>query len=115
VKGQIQAGTLRALAVASGQRSRFMPEIPTLAEAGYPGIEFEIWMGLYAPAKTPAHIVNRVGQEMKKFLEMPSTREAFAKLGHESDGAGPDVVKQRIESELKQMLPVVKAAGLSNK
>jgi tripartite-type tricarboxylate transporter receptor subunit TctC len=92
-----------------------MPEIPTLAEAGYPGIEFEIWMGLYAPAKTPAHIVNRVGQEMKKFLEMPSTREAFAKLGHESDGAGPDVVKQRIESELKQMLPVVKAAGLSNK
>jgi tripartite-type tricarboxylate transporter receptor subunit TctC len=115
VKGQIQAGTLRALAVASPQRSRFMPEIPTLAEAGFPGIEFEIWMGLYAPAKTPTHIVNRVGQELKKYLEMPSTREAFAKLGHESDGAGPEVVKQRIESELKQMLPVVKAAGLSNK
>ena len=115
VKGQIQAGTLRALAVASGQRSRFMPEVPTLAEAGYPGIEFEIWMALYAPAKTPAHIVTRMGQEMKKYLEMPSTRESFAKLGHESDGAGPEVVKQRIESELKQMLPVVKAAGLSNK
>jgi len=56
-----------------------------------------------------------VGQELKKYLEMPSTREAFAKLGHESDSAGPEVVKQRIESELKQMLPVVKAAGLSNK
>jgi tripartite-type tricarboxylate transporter receptor subunit TctC len=115
VKGQIQAGTLRALAVASPQRSRFMPEIPTLAEAGYPGIEFEIWMGLYAPAKTPAPIVNRVSQELKKYLEMPSTREAFAKLGHETDAAGPEIVKQRIESELKQMLPVVKAAGLSNK
>ncbi|MEI6550412.1 MAG: tripartite tricarboxylate transporter substrate binding protein [Betaproteobacteria bacterium] len=115
VKGQIQAGTLRALAVASNQRSRFMPEIPTLAEAGYPGIEFEIWMALYAPAKTPAHIVTRVGQELKKYLEMPSTREAFAKLGHESDSAGPEVVKHRIETELKQMLPVVKAAGLFNK
>ena len=72
-------------------------------------------MALYAPAKTPAHIVTRMGQEMKKYLEMPSTRGSFTKLGHESDGAGPEVVKQRIESELKQMLPVVKAAGLSNK
>ena len=115
VKGQIQAGTLRALAVASPQRSRFLPEVPTLAEAGYPGNEFEIWLALYAPAKTPASIVARVGQEVKKYLEMPSTREAFSKLGHESDGAGPDVVRQRIESELKSMLPVVKSAGLYNK
>jgi tripartite-type tricarboxylate transporter receptor subunit TctC len=115
VKGQIQAGTLRALAVASQQRSRFMPEVPTLAEAGFPGNEFEIWMALYAPAKTPVHIVARVGQELKKYLDMPSTREAFSKLGHESDSAGPDVVRQRIESELKTMMPVVKSAGLLNK
>lgn len=115
VKGQIQAGTLRALAVASQQRSRFMPEVPTLAEAGFPGNEFEIWMALYAPAKTPAHIVARVGQELKKYLDMPSTREAFSKLGHETDSAGPDVVRQRIESELKTMMPVVKSAGLLNK
>ena len=115
VKGQIQAGTLRAMAVASHQRSRFMPEVPTLAEAGYPGNEFEIWLALYAPAKTPANIVARVGQEVKKFLDMPSTREAFNKLGHESDSAGPEVVRQRIESELKSMLPVVKSAGLLNK
>ena len=115
VKGQIQAGTLKALAVASHQRSRFMPDVPTLAEAGYPGNEFEIWLALYAPAKTPNAIVTRVSQELKKFLDMPSTREAFSKLGHESDSAGPEVVRQRIESELKAMLPVVKSAGLLNK
>ncbi len=115
VKGQIQAGTLRAIAVASQQRSRFMPDVPTLAEAGFPGNEFEIWLALYAPAKTPSSIVTRVGQEVKKYLEMPSTREAFGKLGHESDSAGPEVVRQRIESELKLMLPVVKSAGLLNK
>ncbi|MFY9127131.1 MAG: tripartite tricarboxylate transporter substrate binding protein [Limnohabitans sp.] len=115
VKGQIQAGTLRALAVASNQRSRFMPDVPTLAEAGFPGNEFEIWLALYAPAKTPSAIVTRVNQEMKKYLDMPSTKEAFSKLGHESDSAGPEVVRQRIESELKAMLPVVKSAGLSNK
>lgn len=115
VKGQIQAGTLRALAVASNQRSRFMPDVPTLAEAGFPGNEFEIWLALYAPAKTPSAIVTRVNQEMKKYLDMPSTKEAFSKLGHESDSAGPEVVRQRIESELKAMLPVVKSAGLLNK
>ena len=115
VKGQIQAGTLRALAVASNQRSRFMPDVPTLAEAGFPGNEFEIWLALYAPAKTPSAIVTRVNQEMKKYLDMPSPKEAFSKLGHESDSAGPEVVRQRIESELKAMLPVVKSAGLSNK
>jgi len=115
VKGQIQAGTLRPLAVASQQRSRFMPEVPTLAEAGFPGNEFEIWLALYAPAKTPPAILARVSQELKKYLETPSAREAFSKLGHESDGAGPEVVRQRIESELKSMLPVVKSAGLLNK
>ncbi len=115
VKGQIQAGSLRALAVASNQRSRFMPDVPTLAEAGFPGNEFEIWLALYAPAKTPSAIVTRVSQEMKKYLDMPSTKEAFSKLGHESDSAGPEVVRQRIESELKAMLPVVKSAGLLNK
>ena len=115
VKGQIQAGTLRALAVASNQRSRFMPDVPTLAEAGFPGNEFEIWLALYAPAKTPNAIVTRLSQEMKKYLDMPSTKEALSKLGHESDSAGPEVVRQRIESELKAMLPVVKSAGLLNK
>ena len=115
VRGQIQAGTLKALAVASAQRSRFMPEVPTLAEAGFPGTEFEIWLALYAPAKTPASIVNRVSQELKKFLDMPSTKEAFSKLGHESDSGGSEVVRQRIETELKAMLPVVKSAGLLTK
>ena len=115
VKGQIQAGSLRALAVASQKRSRFMPDVPTLAEAGYPGTEFEIWLALFAPAKTPPAILARVSQELKKYLEMPATREAYSKLGHESDSAGPEVVRQRIETELKQMLPVVKAAGLYQK
>jgi len=115
VKGQLQAGTLKALAVASPQRSRFMPDTPTLAEAGFPGNEFEIWLALYAPAKTPAPILARMGQEVKKFLDMPATREAFGKLGHESDSSGAEVVRQRIESELKTMLPVVKSAGLLSK
>ena len=65
VKAQLQAGTLRALAVASTQRSRFVPEAPTLAEAGYPGQEFEIWLAVYAPAKTPSSIVSRLSTELR--------------------------------------------------
>ena len=115
VKAQILTGSLRALAVASAQRSRFMPEVPTLAESGYPGNDLEIWLALYAPIKTPAPILSRIHQELKKYLDMPSTREAFNRLGHESDSAGPDAIRQRIDHEMKLLFPLVKSAGLQGK
>ena len=114
VAGQLQARTLRPLAVASSQRSRFMPEVPTMEEAGFPGTEFEVWLGLYAPGKTPPEIVTRVATELGRFLALPATREAFAKLGHETGTGGPDVVRQRIINEQKAFAPAVRAAGLSN-
>jgi tripartite-type tricarboxylate transporter receptor subunit TctC len=114
INGQLQAKTLRPLAVASTQRSRFMPDVPTLAEAGYPNNEFEVWLALYAPAKTPPAVLQRLSGELAKFLNTPAAREAFAKLGHESDAAGPDVVRQRIVAEQKAFAPAVKAAGLAS-
>ena len=101
--------------MASSQRSRFVPEAPTLAEAGFAGPEFEIWLAVYAPAKTPPAILARLSAELKKFMDLPSTREAFQKLGHESDGSGPEAVRKRIEAEMKSMQPVVKSAGLLSK
>lgn len=114
VAGQLQARTLRPLAVASSQRSRFQPDVPTLEEAGFPGTEFEVWLGLYAPAKTPPEIVTRLATELGRFLALPATREAFAKLGHELGTGGPDAVRQRIVNEQKAFAPAVRAAGLSN-
>jgi tripartite-type tricarboxylate transporter receptor subunit TctC len=115
LNAQLQAKTLRPLAVASKQRSSFLPEVPTLAEAGYPGNDFEIWLALYAPARTPAAVVNRVGGELAKFLATPAAREAFGKIGHESDGASGEVVRQRIVAEQKAFAPAAKAAGLGAK
>jgi tripartite-type tricarboxylate transporter receptor subunit TctC len=112
IAGQLQAGTLRPLAVASGQRSRFMPEAPTLAEAGFPNSEFEIWLALYAPAKTPPEIVKRVSTELSRFLASPQGRDAFTKLGHEADPRGGDVVRERIKAEQASFAPAVRAAGL---
>ncbi len=114
VKGQLQANKLRALAVASAERSRFMPDVPTLAEAGYPGSEVEVWLALYAPAATPKEVVSRVSAEVARFMAMPATIEAFAKLGHETDAGGPEVVRQRIVSEQKAFAPAVRAAGVGN-
>jgi tripartite-type tricarboxylate transporter receptor subunit TctC len=115
LRGQLQAKTLRPLAVASKQRSEFLPDVPTLAEAGYPGNDFEIWLGLYAPAGTPPAVLQRLSAEVSRYLASPAAKEAFAKLGHEADPGGADVVRQRITNELKAYAPVAKAAGLGPK
>jgi len=111
--GQIKSGALRPLAVASAKRSPFLPEVPTLAEAGYPGTEYEVWLALYAPAKTPPAILTRLSTELNKALGTPAMREAFAKLGHESDTATPQAIRERIRAEQASFAPAVKAAGLA--
>lgn len=113
IAGQLQAGKLRALAVASPQRAAFLPDVPTLAEAGYPNSNFEIWLGLYAPAKTPKAIVDRLSAELSRYLATPAAREAFAKLGQEADADNGSVVRSRIVAEQKAFEPVVRAAGLA--
>lgn len=115
ISGQLQAKTLRPLAVASKQRSSFMPDVPTLAEAGFPGNDFEIWLALYAPAKTPAPVLARVSSELSKYLATPAAKEAFTKLGHEADAGGGEVVRQRIVNEQRAFAPAAKAAGLGTK
>lgn len=113
LSGQIKSGTLRPLAVASQKRSPFLPEVPTLAEAGFPGTEYEVWLALYAPAKTPPEVLSRLSRELEKALASPATREAFAKLGHESEYASPEAIRQRIRAEQKSFAPAVRAAGLA--
>lgn len=115
LKGQIDAGTVKALAVGSGARSRFLPDVPTLAEAGYPGNEFEIWLALFAPAKTSPEIVAKLGAELQKYLATPEAKEAFAKLGHESDASDGAAVRKRVATEQKSFAVGAEAAGLLKK
>lgn len=115
IGGQLAAGTLRPLAVASAQRARFLPDVPTLAEAGYPNTDFEIWLALYAPAKTPKEVIARLGNELGKFLATPAARDAFAKIGNEPDAGSGEVVRARIASEQKSFAPAAKAVLNTNK
>jgi len=79
----IKSGKIRALGVSSAKRIGVAPDVPTIAEQGYPGFDVVAWYGLWAPAGTPADIVQRVNQEVEKILASPETREKFNSMGAE--------------------------------
>ena len=112
VIGQIKSGQLAALAVGSPRRSSALPEVLTTAEAGVPGSEFNFWIGMLAPAKTPRDIVNRLNDEVAKALASPEVKERFAKLGADTWTLKPEQFDAYIKDEIVSNARLVKAAGL---
>jgi tripartite-type tricarboxylate transporter receptor subunit TctC len=113
VIGQIQSGQLLALAVGSPQRAGLLPNVPTTAEAGVPGSEFNFWIGMMAPAKTPREIVDRLQAEVVKALASPEVKERFAKLGADAWTLSPQQFDAYIKAEIESNAKLVKAAGLA--
>ncbi|MDO9358805.1 MAG: tripartite tricarboxylate transporter substrate binding protein [Polaromonas sp.] len=113
VIGQIKNGQLTALAVGSPKRASALPQVPTTAEAGVPGSEFNFWIGMMAPAKTPRDIVNRLNAEVVKALASPEVKERFAALGADAWTLSPEQFDSYIKDEIKSNAVLVKAAGLS--
>jgi tripartite-type tricarboxylate transporter receptor subunit TctC len=112
VIGQIRAGTLLALAVGSPRRASALPDVPTTAEAGVPDSEFNFWIGMMAPAKTPRDIVNRLHDEVVKALANPDVKERFLGLGADAWTLSPEQFDAYIKEEIKTNAVLVKAAGL---
>jgi tripartite-type tricarboxylate transporter receptor subunit TctC len=112
VIGQIRNGQLVPLAVGSPKRSAALPQVPTTAEAGVPGSEFNFWIGMMAPAKTPREIVNRLQQEVVKALNTPEVKERFTTLGADAWTLSPEQFDGYIRDEIKSNAALVKAAGL---
>ena len=108
----VREGKLRALAVTSLKRSSAAPELPTIAESGYPGFEVIGWNGLLAPAKTPAAIVRTLHLETVKALALPDLRAKLADLGLEGIGNSPDEFAAVIKSEIPKWAKVIKDAGI---
>ncbi|MDP1568350.1 MAG: tripartite tricarboxylate transporter substrate binding protein [Polaromonas sp.] len=113
VIGQIRSGQLVALAVGSPKRASALPQVPTTAEAGVPGSEFNFWIGMMAPGKTPRDIVNRLHDEVVKALNTPEVKERFATLGADAWTLSPEQFDSYIKDEIKSNAVLVKAAGLS--
>ena len=112
VIGQIRGGTLLALAVGSPRRASALPDVPTTLEAGVPDSEFNFWIGMMAPAKTPRDIVKRLHDEVVKALANPDVKERFLGLGADAWTLSPEQFDAYIKDEIKSNAVLVKAAGL---
>lgn len=108
----VREGKLRALAVTSLRRSSAAPELPTITESGYPGFEFTGWLGLLAPARTPATIVRKLHLESVKVLALSDVRAKFADLGLDIIGNSPDEFATAIRFELPKWAKLIKASGI---
>ncbi|HLL18886.1 MAG TPA: tripartite tricarboxylate transporter substrate binding protein [Rubrivivax sp.] len=113
VIGQIRGGQLQALAVGSPRRASALSDVPTTAEAGVPGSEFNFWIGMMVPAKTPRDIVNRLNAEVQKALALPEVKERFVQLGADAWTLSPEQFDAYIKTEIVSNAALVKAAGLS--
>lgn len=112
VIGQIKGGQLVPLAVGSPRRATALPDVPTTAEAGVPGSEFNFWIGMMVPAKTPRDIVNRLNAEVLKALALPEVKERFVQLGADAWTSTPEQFDAYIKAEITSNAALVKAAGL---
>ena len=113
VMPQVAAGRIRLLAVTSKERSKTMPNVPTLAESGYPGIDIAQWFGALAPAGTPQEIVARLSSVFLKALTDPTVVQRLANAGLEPVGGTPQDFARRIKNEVGAWAGAAKDLGLS--
>lgn len=108
----IKEGKVMALAVGSAKRSSVLPDVPTTVEAGVPGSDYNFWIGMLVPAKTPRAIVTRLHQETQKALASPEIKKRFADLGAEAMPLTPEQFDALVKTELAANKAIVEAAGL---
>jgi len=108
----VREGKLRGFAVSSIKRSGAAPDLPTMAELGYPGFEAVPWFGLMAPAGTPRAVVDKINHETAKVLAMPDVRKRLDELGLDLIGGSPEEFAAVIRSETPQWAKVIREAGI---
>jgi tripartite-type tricarboxylate transporter receptor subunit TctC len=109
--GQIEAGTVRALAVTSASRASFLPDVPSVSET-VPGYDTEVWWGLLGPAGMPADLVAKISQDFIAALNTDAIKQRLAKLGASPIGSSPQAFDAKIHADYEKWGPVIKAAGI---
>ena len=112
VLAHAKAGTLRPLAVSTAKRSPSLPDVPTVAESGYPGFEVSLWVGFFAPKGTPAPILNRLHGELVKIAQSPEMKNQFEKNGAEAVTNSRGELTHLVRSDINKYTKVIKAAGI---
>jgi len=109
----IQAGNLRALAMTGATRSSFLPDVPTLTEAGFPGLEITEWQGLFVPAKTPPPVVHALNRSVRDALDTAEVKAGLIKLSFEAGGTSPEQFADIVRADIARWEPIVKASGFT--
>lgn len=109
----LQAGSVRAIAVGGLERDRQFPDVPTVAEQGFPGFEVVSWVGMFAPGGTPRPIVDRLNAEVNTALRDPTTIARFAQQGIDVTPAGVEDFQKMIGSEIRNWTEVARAANIT--
>ena len=108
----VKEGKLVALAVSSSQRSSVLKDVPTLAESGVPGFDYNLWVGMFGPAGMPPDLVERINKDVQKALTSPEIKERFASLGAEAMPMTTAQFKKFIGDEMDASAKIVKAANI---
>ena len=109
---QIKDGKVRALAVTSKARSDALPDVPTMAEAGYPAVVGDSWVGVLVPTGTPKEIVALLNREIVQIMAQPETKKRLATLRFEPVAGTPQQFSQDIKSEIEAWAKVIRAANI---
>jgi len=112
VATQIRAGKIRALAVTANSRAAALPDVPTMAEAGYPGLIVTSWQAAAAPAKTPREVVARLNDAMVKALRSPDVRDRLTAIGFDVVASTPEQFGQFMKNEVERWTRVVQRGGI---
>lgn len=108
----VRSGRLKYLAIGAAKRSPVVPDVPTVAESGYPGYEVSVWWGIAAPAGTPAPVRERLRREFAAILEEPSTREMLAREAAEPRSLTPAAFRKMVSDDRKKWADVARQAGI---
>ena len=110
----VRSGRLRALAVTSSKRLPGVPELPTLDESGVKGYESEVWLGLAAPSNTPATIIDKINQDVRKAMAQPDVVSKLSAQGIEPLVSTPDEMRQRAAHDLQRWTAIIKKMGIKS-
>jgi tripartite-type tricarboxylate transporter receptor subunit TctC len=108
----IREGKLVALGVSTAKRSSALPNVPTIAEAALPGFDYNLWVGLFAPASTPPDIVDKINKDVDRVLQLPDVKERLANFGAEAMPMTPAEFRKFVQAEIDDSAKVIKAAGI---
>lgn len=108
----VQSGRIRMLAVMSPNRTKVLPDVPTIVEAGYPSMVVEAWTGVMVPAKTPPAVIARFNGDVNKVLAQPDVQATAGKIGVTLVGGGPETLENLVRKELKQWAQVARRANI---